>query len=118
MNTTTTKTRQAIRRYIELRGFEIIEDGWAHGKDEIDFIARDTEDGDLVFVAAEAHTDGGKGIPAEKLDRGAFERIAAAYLASADIDNCTVRLDTVSLLVLNDSRGLIRHHRNALSEVG
>lgn len=29
---------------------------------------------------------------------------------------CAVRLDVVSLLVLNDSRRIIRHYRNALSE--
>lgn len=36
MNTTTTKARQAIRHYIGLRGFEVIEDGWAYGQDRID----------------------------------------------------------------------------------
>ena len=116
MNTTT--TNQAIRRYIEARGFEVIEDGWAHGQDAIDYIARDGEDGDLVFIATETHCNAGEGIPAARFDRKSFERLAAAYLASADVDECAVRLDIVSLLVLSDNRGIVRHHRNALSEVG
>ena len=116
MNTTTTKARQAIRRYIELQGFEIIENGWMHGKDAIDFIAR--EGNDLVFIETETHLDAGNGIPAAHPDRKSFERLVAAYLTTAEIDECTVRFDIVSLLVLNDSRGIIRHHRNALSEVG
>jgi len=120
MNTTTTQARQAIRRYIELRGFEVIEDSWAYGQDAIDYIARDGENGDLVFVATETHHNVGGGIPKSVADRKAFERLAAAYLASAntDIDECAVRLDVVSLLVLNESRGIIRHYRNAVSEAG
>ena len=118
MNTTTTQTRQAIRRYIELRGFEVIEDGWAHGQDAIDYIARDGENGDIVFIATESHCNAGEGIPAARFDRKSFERLAAAYLSSADVDECTVRLDIVSLLILNNNRGIVRHCRNALSEVG
>ena len=120
MNTATTQTRQAIRRYIELRGFEVIEDGWAHGQDAIDYIARDGENGDLVFVATEVHHDAGEGIPKSVADRKGFERLAAAYLASANaaIGECAVRLDIVSLLVLSENRGIIRHYRNAVSEVG
>lgn len=112
-----TSTNQAIRRYIELRGFEIIEDGWAHGQDAIDYIARDAEDGSLVFIATEVHYDTGEGIPAARPNCKSFERLAAAYLASADVDECTVRLDIVSLLVLSNSRGIVRHYRNALSKV-
>ena len=47
-------------------------------------------------------------------DREAFERLAAAYLADADVTERAVRFDVVSMLVLNDSRALIKHHVNVL----
>ena len=111
----TTKARKAMRRYLELRGFEVLEDGWAHGKDAADFIAIDGENGDLVFVAAEARANGNGEFPGSEPDREAFERLAAAYLTDADVTDRAVRLDVLSMLVLSDSRGLIRHHVNVLS---
>ena len=117
METTYQKATQGVRRYLELRGYEILEDGWCHGKDSIDFIARDEND-DLVFIKCTIHGNEGEGIPEEKPDRKAFERIAAAYLTESDCDNSTVRFDLVSLLVIGDSRALLRHHINALSTMG
>ena len=111
----TTKARKAMRRYLELRDFEVLEDGWAHGKDAADFIAIDGENGDLVFVAAEARANGSGGFPGFEPDREAFERLAAAYLTDADVTDRAVRLDVLSMLVLGESRGLIRHHVNVLS---
>lgn len=117
METTNQRAMQGVRRYLELKGFEILEDGWCHGKDSIDFIARDDDD-ELVFVKCSIHGNEGEGIPEQQVDRKAFERIAAAYLAESDCDNTTVRFDTVSLLVIGDSRALLRHHINALSPLG
>jgi putative endonuclease len=109
------KAMKAIGAYLERRGFEILESGWAHGTDSVDFIAR--EDGDLVFVVTEVVEDGGDGFPSEEFDRAALERVAAAYLAQADGDaDYAVRFDFVSMIVIGDSRAFLRHHRNCLSE--
>lgn len=109
------KAMKAIGSYLERRGFEILESGWAHGTDGIDFIAR--EEDDLVFVVAEVVEDGGDGFPSEEFDRAALERVAAAYLAQVDGDaDCAVRFDFVSMIVVGDSRAFLRHHRNCLSE--
>ena len=43
------------------------------------------------------------------------ERLAAAYLTDADVTDRAVRLDVLSMLVLSESRGLIRHTVNVLS---
>ena len=115
-NTTTSRAHEALRRYLELKDFEVVEDGWAHGQDSIDFIARDS--GDLVFVATSTAANAGEGFPEEPFDRKAFERLAAAYLAETDVAGCNVRLDAVSLLVVGESRALLKHYVNALSEVG
>lgn len=109
------KAMKAIGTYLERRGFEILENGWAHGTDSVDFIAR--EDGDLVFVIAEIIEDRGDGFPEEKVDRAALEKVATAYLANSDGNaDCAIRFDFVSMLVIGDSRAFLRHHRNCLSE--
>lgn len=101
--------------YLEMRQFEIIEEGWTHGKDTADYIARDSENGDLVFIDTKIHADNGEGFPADKPNRKRAERIAAAYLAEADVEPTMVRFDIVSMLILSNDRGMIRHYRNALS---
>lgn len=109
------KAMKAIGAYLERRGFEILESGWAHGTDSVDFIAR--EDGDLVFVIAEITEDRGDGFPEEKVDRAALEKVVTAYLAKSDGGaDCAIRFDFVSMLAIGDSRAFLRHHRNCLSE--
>ena len=111
-----TKAMKGIKSYLERRGFEILEENWVHGGDAIDFIAN--EEDDLVFIGCQLNQNSGEGFPEEVLDRGSLERLAAAYLAEhLDSGNCAVRFDLVSMLILNDSRALLRHHRNALSEL-
>lgn len=105
------------RRYLEIKGYEVLEDSWSHGRDSIDFIATD-EEGTLVFIAFRMSDNEGEEILEEKPDRKAFERLAAAYLAGNDVDPVEVRFDIVSMLVIGGSRALIRHHINALSPLG
>lgn len=109
------KAYRSIRTFLERRDFDIIESSWAHGKDSIDFIAK--EDGDLVFISCAVRDNEGKGLGDERSDRQFFERIAAAYLAeSQDIPEGNVRFDIITMLVLGDHKGLLRHHQNALSD--
>lgn len=49
------------------------------------------------------------------LDREGLERLAAAYLEHFGEGDVAVRFDIVSMMVLGDSRGFLRLHRNALS---
>ena len=108
-----TRATRGIRVYLERRGFEILEDGWAHGGDVADFIARDVDD--LVFVNCQITQNGGKGFPEEDADRAALERLAAAYLAEhLDSEDIRIRFDVVSMLIVGESRALLRHHLNAL----
>jgi putative endonuclease len=107
------KANKAATTFLERKGYDILEEGWAHGTDAVDVIARDDED--MVFVDVLVKS-AGLDMPEEKPDRGKFERIAAAYLAElGDEENFAVRYDMVSILVLSDSRALLRHHINALS---
>lgn len=111
-----TKAMHGIRTFLERKGFEILEEGWTHGGDTVDFIAQD--EGDLVFVSCQISRNRGEGFPEKKADRDALERVAIAYLAEQPgSDDCTVRFDLVSMMIDADDKALLRHHRNALSEI-
>ena len=111
------RARKAIGRYLQLKGYEILEEGWCHGSDKVDYIIDDC--GCVAFVFGCVRDNLGKGIPEEPIDRKRFERIAAAYLAEhPEHVDCEVRADAVSLLVISTDRAMIRHYVNALGAVG
>ena len=96
-----TRAKKGIRVYLERRGFEILEEGWAHGGDVADFIARDEDD--LVFVHCQITQNGGEGFPEEDANRVALERLAAAYLAEhLDSEDIRIRFDVVSMLIVGE----------------
>ena len=108
------RPHEAIRAYLRHRGIEVLEEGWTHGSDSIDFIGMDGEE--LVFVDT-ATKCGGFDMPREEPDQERFERIAAAYLAEADVEDLTsIRYDIVSLLVTGSEKALLRHHKNVLND--
>lgn len=110
------KAMTGIERYLERRGCEILEKDWAHGYDRIDFIVRDAEDDALAFITCSVTENGGDGFPEEHLDRDSLERVAIAFLAAnPDNTNCTVRFDYLNMLVVGESRALIRHHKGCMS---
>ena len=62
--------------------------------------------------------EGAESFPQEAIDRAQHEVLAAHWLATADdelIDK-PVRFDIIAFLVVGESRALLRHHINALSE--
>ena len=111
------KAMKAIGRYLELRGCEILEEGWKHGGDKVDYIVDDG--GCLALVFGSVSANCGEGIPDGTVDRKAFERLAAAYLAEhPELADRGVRADMAAALVLADDRALIRHHVDALAACG
>lgn len=107
------RSHEAIRAYLRHRGIEVLEEGWAHGSDSINFIAMDDEE--LVFVDT-ATKRGGYDMPKEEPDQEHFERVAAAYLAESEVEGLTsIRYDIVSLLVTGSEKALLRHHKNVLN---
>ena len=94
-------------------GYEIVETGWSDGDSAIDIIARDGEA--YVLVDVVARDANAKCFPALAENRASREVAATAWLATHDTEaNVAVRFDTVSLLVLDESRAMIRHHVNCL----
>ena len=86
------RAMKAIGRYLELKGYEVLEEGWCHGKDKVDYIVDDC--GCIAFVFGHAEENVGNGIPMKPIDRKKFERLAAAYLAEhPEHADCEVRAD-------------------------
>ena len=104
----------AAVRYLELRGYDVIDRNWTCPAGEVDIVARD---GDwLVFVEVKTRTSLEKGFPSEAVDeekRSRYEMIAAWYLKDNAYYDIPVRFDIVALLVAADDRALVKHYVDA-----
>ena len=81
-----------------------------------DIIARD--EAAVIFVEVNARTGAEAGFPAEvgtEAKRAKFERTAIAYMAGYEETDASVRFDIISMVVIGESRAMLRHHINALS---
>lgn len=110
------KATKAASRYLEHRGYTVLETAWKCPAGTCDVIA---EDGDaIVFVDVSARRDADKGFPTERCSAGVRERremVALAWFAEhEDAVDMAVRFDNIAMLVIGDSRAMIRHHLNAL----
>lgn len=108
------RARKAAARFLEMRGYEIVEQDWECDAGTVEVVCR-SEEGALVFVEV---TESEGSFPPEEIDAGKrnrMESIAAAYLAANGGEaDFAVRFDTLSLLVVSPDRALLRHHINCL----
>ena len=110
------KAIKASERFLESRGYEILETSWGCAAGGADIIARD--EAAVVFVEVNARTGAEAGFPAEagtEAKRAKFERTAIAYMAGYEETDASVRFDIISMVVIGESRAMLRHHINALS---
>ena len=104
----------AAARFLQRRGYEILETNWVCPAGEADIIAQ--EDDTLCFVEVKTRSNAEKGFPAEAVNakkRSRYERIAANYLTTYESCDIKVRFDVISILVLSESRAFLRFHKNA-----
>ncbi len=106
----------AAARFLDRRGYDIIERNWTCAAGEADIIARDGDS--VVFVEVKTRSSCDCGMPAEAVDeakRDRYERIAALFLQGFDVVDVPVRFDIVSIVAISPDRAMIRHHINAFS---
>jgi putative endonuclease len=104
----------AAARFLERRGYDILERNWTCEFGEADIIARNETA--IVFVEVKTRTDEQLGLPEEAVGpekRKRYERIAAAYLRDNDTSEVAIRFDIIAILVIATDRALVRHHINA-----
>lgn len=107
---------QAAARFLERRGYEILERNWRCYAGEADIIAKD-EDA-IVFIEVKTRKGRDHGFPAEAVTaqkRSKYEKIALAYLADYDSVDYPVRFDVISIVVMGNEKAMIRHQINAFS---
>ena len=110
------KAKTAASRFLQHRGYEILETGWESPAGTADIIAEDC--GTLVFADVRARRDIDRGFPSERLDadeRTRREMIALAYLAGHDLGEMEVRFDNIALVVTGENRAMVRHHVGCLT---
>lgn len=108
------KGEDAAVRFLERRGYDIVERNWTCFAGEADIIARDGEA--VVFVEVKTRTGSSNGLPAEavtKNKRERYEKIACAFLADYDVVDVPVRFDVVSISLIDADRAMVRHHIDA-----
>lgn len=107
---------EAAKAFMERRDYEIEAVDWKCDAGQIGIVAFDPIAETLVFAEVQTRKDIDEGFPAEAVTsekRDRMERIAASYLKEHDFGDCRVRFDTLSLLVFNENKTLLRHHINA-----
>lgn len=105
------KAVKAAARFIERKGYELLETGWTSPEGtRIDLIASDEDTLVFIDVTATEYGEGGK------VKRGDLEIAAASWLAGNTPDGeMQVRFDIIDMLVVSADRALLRHHINAFS---
>lgn len=103
----------AAVRYLEAKGYEVVERGWSCPFGSVDVIALD-EDGTLTFVDVRTRRGSDGGFPSEgatREKRWLSEKIALSFLADAwDGGEAPARFDAIGITVTGDGHALLRHH--------
>ena len=110
------RDEDAAARFLDRRGYEIVDRNWKCFAGEADIVARDGDS--LVFVEVKTRSNCDKGFPSEavtKSKRERYEKIALAYIQDHEVADIAVRFDVVAIVVVSSDRALIRHHINAFS---
>lgn len=109
---------KAARSFIQRRGHDVLEVGYTTPFDtdsaRADLITEDSDG--LHFIRVDVERDSGEGFPEERINeetRERFERISIGFLSASDYHDTPIHFDIIQLLVLDGSRGYIRHHMNA-----
>ena len=114
------KGEEAAARFLEHRGYKILERNWKCDAGEADIIARDPE-GTLCFIEVKTRQSVEAGLPEEAITRSKqsrYERIALCYMMVTDDwdDNDSVRFDAIAICVTAPHRAMLRHHKGCFNE--
>ena len=105
-----------IARYLESRGYDIIERNWRIKEGEIDIIAC-SSDGLLHFVEVKTRSSLAFGDPLEAIDRNKarrLQRLALAWLATHHQLGADFSIDVAAVLLAADGSHTIDFRENIL----
>ncbi len=100
-------------RYLEAKGYSILERNWRSGHRELDLVAQ--RGGTLAIVEVKTRSSLRQGPPAAAVDARKVARLralAAAWASTHETPpHAGMRLDVVSILLRDARPALLRHHR-------
>ena len=106
------KARDAAARYLELRGYEVLDRDWHCGAGAIDIVCWDGDT--LVFADVQAGFDGFPDGDYLACRRPQMEAMALAYLGEYDYTDIPVRFDVLAIVPVGRGKAFLRHQINAL----
>ena len=103
--------------YLLSEGYIIVERNYRFHKGEIDIVAKDREEGYLVFVEVKSRKSLEYGEPeyaitAAKMKQ--LKRMAKYYLLDRHVKDADCRIDVITVLLTPDNPPLINHYKNAV----
>lgn len=93
------KGEDVAAKYLETRGYKIVDKNFRTRFGEIDIVARDK--GSIVFIEVKSRTGTGYGIPASAVTpkkQRQISRVALLYIAEHNLGDSPARFDVVSVL--------------------
>lgn len=108
---------EAAAKFVDRRGYEVLDKAWSAKEGiSVDLVARDGDT--IVFIDVAGREGIEKGLPEEDPAgcRQRMEIAAARWLAehAEEFADVAIRFDLIVLMVIDESRALLRHHINAL----
>lgn len=110
------KATSVAAKFLERRGYEVLGTEIDTDAGIVDILAIDDNE-DIVLVDVTVSVSPSEGHHLSSLSREQREYQAACLMAGELLTehvDCTVRFDEISLVVVKDNRGFLRHHINCL----
>lgn len=115
METIQTRALKAAARFLERRGYEILDTEFFEESEPLDIVAE--YDGTYVFVGVTAARGSEPFRELLESQREEAEGAAARWLGeNAEVDR-PVRFDAVAMRVVSEDRAFLRHHINCLASL-
>lgn len=105
---------EAAATYLERCGIAVFERQWSCDAGRIDILAWDGDVLVLADVRTRKTSQQGRGQAVSAAVARKVRRIADAYIEYADLQDVRWRYDRIDILVINEDRALLRHHRHAI----
>lgn len=113
MNALHIRALEAAERFVGRKGYEVLDRSWSREgmAGHIDLVAAD--DGEIVFIAVTAADHAEDGFAGSAISREQNEVLAASWLADNTPEgDVSIRFDAIDMIVVSESRALLRHHIN------
>jgi putative endonuclease len=107
---------EVASNYLSNEGAEVIEREWRCEGGIADIIVK--EDNEIAFVQVKTRKATANGYSEDavtKSTRSKFEQLALKYLSTHDVPSCRVRFDIISVLICDNQKAFLRHHRDAIA---